>query len=296
MSKVSFEKQVVETPVAGVTIDTTTTHVASEEKAPESAPVSPSNALAPRQDSPHAIFDDNNIGFEDIKLPRINVVQKVGELSNTFREGEVVLDQTHVIYAPARPLPGQAAPKEPAPLNVVILGFKRTTFVEKVEGGGMGLHCRTREDVVRVGGTLDYKEWAESVKASKENPNLKPMRRFDYMTTAMVLVEKPATFEDKNNTIFPYPCNGKHFVLAFLTMKASAYNHGAKDIFTFKKTRSFSNPNVSYSDTYFELKSFLKKFPTGTFSWVPDFRPAALVEKEVIALVNTIKGIPAPEA
>lgn len=295
MSKVSFEKNVVQTPVEGVTIETTTTHVAQDEQAaPAAAPAAEaaktSTAVAVQQESPHAIFDDNNIGFEDIRLPRINIVQKVGDLSNTFRDGEIVLDQTHVIYAPARPVPGQPAPADPAPLNIVVIGFKRTVFVEKVEGGAMGLTCRTREELVKCGGTLDYKEWQESVRLNKENPAHKALRRFDNMATAMVLVEKPATFPDPNKTIFPYEVNGKQFVLAFFTMKASAYNAGAKAIFTHKKTRSFSNPTVSYSDNYFTLASELKKFPTGTFAQIPDIRATALVEAEVTALVNSIKG------
>lgn len=288
--KVSFEKSIVETPVEGVTIDTTTTHVESPAVEASPAVSVASTAVATRQESAHAIFDDNAIGFEDIRLPRINIVQKVGDLSNTFRDGEIVLDQTHVIYAPVRQIPGQPALANPAPLNIVVIGFKRTVFVEKVEGGAMGLTCRTREELVKCGGTLDYKEWQESVRANKENPSVKALRRFDNMATALILVEKPATFPDPNKTIFPYEVTGKQFVLAFFTMKASAFNAGAKAIFTHKKTRSFSNPNVSYADNYFTLASELKKFPTGTFAQIPDIRAAALVEPEVTRLVNTIKG------
>lgn len=293
--KVSFEKQTVDTPAPGVTVDcentTAETTPATEQAAPPHA-AHTSTAPAPRLDSPHAIFDDNAIGFEDIILPRINLVQKVGELSNVFQPGEIVLDQTHVLYSPAKaPAPGQVAPPPPKPLNLVVIGFKRTSFVEKVEGGAMGLTCRTREEVVRVGGTLDYKEWAESVKANKEDKNVKVLRRFDYMTTALVLIEKPEKFEDPNKVIFPYEADGKHYVMAFFTMKSSAYNAGAKAIFTRKKTRLISNPNASYSDELFTLATEMKKFPTGNFAAIPDIRPAAPTEAGLVKLIGQIKGI-----
>jgi len=298
MSKVSFEKNVVQTPVEGVTIETTTTacepapaDAGCAEQGPESGGSVPTErAVSVPAESPHAIFDDNNIGFEDIIIPKINIVKKVGDLSLVFNACDIVLDQTHVLFSVPKALPNQPLPAAPAPLNVVVIGFKRTSFVEKVDGGGLGLHCRTREEVVKCGGTLDYKEWNESVKANKENPAVKALRRFDYMTTAMLLVEKPATFPDPNQTVFPYLADGKQYVMVMLTMKGSDYNSGAKTIFTFRKTRSFGNPNVSYSDNFFTLGSEMKKFPTGNTSPVPDFRPAGPVTDGLKALIASIKG------
>ena len=296
MSKVSFEKQTVETPVEGVKVDCVNTSTTTEQAPPQAAPATESAAhnhsLAPRPESPHAIFDDNAIGFEDIILPRINIVQKVGELSNVFQAGEVVLDQTHVLYSPAKPaVPGQPAVQAPKPLNLVVIGFKRTSFIEKIEGGAMGLTCRSRDEVVRVGGTLDYKEWAESVKANKEDKNVKVLRRFDYMTTALVLIEKPEKFEDPNKVIFPYEADGKYYVMAFFTMKSSAYNAGAKAIFTRKKTRLIANPTASYADEFFTLATELKKFPTGNYAAVPDIRASAPVTAGLVKLIGQIKGI-----
>ena len=288
--KVSFDKnqpvaetQTVPTPVPGVTIDCPTTAVPGASV--EERPANSSTALAPRPESPHAIFDDAAIGFEDIVLPRINIVKRVGDLSLVFQPLEIVLDQTHVLYSPAKA--GQPAA---TPLNMAVIGFKRTSFVEKVDGGAMGLVCRTREEVVKCGGTLDYKEWQESVKANKADASVNILRRFDYMTTALVLIEKPATFPDLNKTVFPYEADGKQFVLAFFTMKASDYNAGAKTIFTFKKTRSFANPKAAFSDNYFTLATEMKKFPSGNSSPVPDISPSAPVGPELASLIETIKG------
>lgn len=288
--KVSFEKNTVPTPVEGVEVETETTSCEQEAPAGVRSPDHEATVPAVREESPHAIFDDNNIGFEDIKLPRINIVKKVGELAEVFNPCDIVLDQTHVLFSVPKALPGQPAPAPAKPLNCVIIGFKRTTFVEKVEGGGLGLHCRTREAVVKAGGTLDYKEWAESVKTNKENSSVKVLRYFNYMTTAMVLIEKPEGLADPHQSIFPYPADGKSYVLGMLTMKGSDYNAGAKDVFTWRKTRSIANPNISYADNFFSLSSEMKKFPTGNTSPVPVFVAQGPVTDGVKDLIARIKG------
>lgn len=281
MSGISFEKDAPQAPAsAGAP-------AADANPTAETTQTAPASSVpAVREESPHEIFDDNNIGFEDIRLPRINIVQKVGELSEAFTAGEIVLDQSHVLWS----LPKQGEKKSP-PLNMVVIGFKRTVFIEKVEGGKMGLTCRTREDVVKCGGTLDYKEWEESVKQNKANPAVKALRRFDNMTTALVLIEQPASVPDENHVIFPYECNGKYYVMAFFTMKSSAYNAGAKAIFTFRKQKSITNPKVSYADNYFTLETEMKKFGTGNTTPIPDIRPAAPTTPEMAKLVKLIKGV-----
>lgn len=294
---VNFEKQTVATPAEGVTVDVETTTVPAETLPAEapavSVPTRPANhshAIASSPNSPHAIFDDNAIGFDDIILPRLNIVQKVGDLSNVFPGGHIVLDQSQVIYEYKAAASTGLGKSSTTPLRVVVIGLKRTSFVEKVAGGAMGLVCRTEEEVVAKGGTLDYKEWEDSVRQSKENPALKPLRRFDKMTTALLLVEKPASFQDPHKTVFPYEANGQFYMLAFLTLKSSAYNAGAKAIFTFKKTRLINNPNASHSDFIFKLGSELKKFPGNVFAYVPDIEPAEPVTPEMHALVARIKG------
>ena len=136
MSKVSFERtiDVVATPVADVTVESVTTVSPATPVAITpvvSSPV-PESSVPARINSPIE-FDDQNIGFEDIILPRINLVHKVGGLSEIFNSGEIVLKQTLVIYSPGRkhPDPALVIPAD-APLNLVILGFKKVQFAEKV--------------------------------------------------------------------------------------------------------------------------------------------------------------------
>lgn len=216
--------EVVDTPTPGETHHPipATLGVAVRENAEEagSLPVAPNSP---------AVFDDQNIGFEDIILPRINIVHKVGGLSELFDSGEIVLKQTLVIYAPKR---GET-PGTP-PLNLTILGFKKTQFAEKVAGGVRGILCNSEAEVAKNGGTLDWGEWDASVKAAAAGAG-KVLRYFERLATAMVLIEKPAQIPDTDHIEFPYECEGKYYALALWSMKGTAYTHGAKHLFTARK-------------------------------------------------------------
>jgi hypothetical protein len=130
MSKVSFSKEKVETPVEDVKVEATTTVAEQECSKAEcasteavAAPVQTAVATRTPQDN---AFDDENIGFEDIRLPRLNIVQKVGDLSTIFTPGEIVLNQNLVIHSPGKDGKGDS------PINFTVLGFKKKQFVEKV--------------------------------------------------------------------------------------------------------------------------------------------------------------------
>ena len=301
--KMSFSKtEQVPTPVEGVTVETTTTAVpaaeapASEPKA-ESIPTRPASeqtttAVARRETSDHAIFDDNNIGFEDIVLPRINIVQKVGDLSNVFTPGEIVLNQSLVIHTPA----SQKGAGDP-PISLTVLGFKKTIFVEKVEGGALGDIARSEEEIVRKGGTLDYKEWKQSEKDAKENAGTKPLRYFQRMATALVLVEKPGNVADPDQTIFPYECEGRFYTLALWSMKGTAYTNGAKNIFTHRKighlrtvTLPTGEKRGGYPTNSYTLSTKLENY-FGNFAHIPVLKPGPKNTEAFRSFVNSILGL-----
>jgi hypothetical protein len=138
--EVSFERKSPEVPASSAAvIDVQATPAEAPAVTAPIAPATeiPATAVARVEtpsvpavvDSP-AAFDDENIGFEDIILPRINIVQKVGDLSNVFTPGEIVLNQQVVIHEPAIP----AAKRTTSLLVITILGFKRKQYTEKVEG------------------------------------------------------------------------------------------------------------------------------------------------------------------
>jgi hypothetical protein len=246
VAKVVTENQAVPTPVEGVTIDVVNTHVepaaqvavAVPDVAPAAAAIPTTSALVPagpaavsRHENSPVQFDDENIGFEDVILPRINIVQKVGDLSNIFGGGEVVLNQQVVIHTPA-----DVAKKVVGtpPINITILGFRRRQFTEKVGGGKMGLLANNEQEVVKHGGTLDYNEWQASLKP--EN-GIKPLRYFQRLATAVLLIERPDFMAetDSDHILFPYEFQGRFYALALWGMKGIAYTGAAKVIFTARK-------------------------------------------------------------
>ncbi len=273
MAGISFQKtESVPTPVEGVTIDTTTTVCppAPVDAAPVAA-IPTSTAVVPVAPAPVAPsnspldFDDDNIGFEDVILPRLNLVQKVGDLSNIFTPGEIVLNQASCIHEPAnkdKSKPGTG------PLNIVILGFRKRQFVEKVEGGEMGLLLNSEAEIEKNRGTLDYKEWDNSVRESKVPGSVvKPLRYFQKLATAVALVECPKhlTATDSDHILFPYECEGRFYALVLWGMKGTAYTHGAKKIFTHRK---LGHLRGGYLKQGYTLTTELKPFGSN-YAYVP---------------------------
>lgn len=225
MSKVSFSNA-PEQPA--IDVPSTVVPAAEVPTVPQlpavSAPQLPSAPETP------VAFDDNDIKFEDIYLPRINIVQRVGDLSVVYNPGEIVLNQQVIIHTPANP--AKNVPGNP-PLNITILGFKKLQYAEKVSGGGRGLLLNSEADVVKHGGTLVYKEWQQSVKANAANPQVPKLIYFEKLATGLVLIEKPAHITD--DTHFPYQCEGKSYALALWSMKGTAFTNAAKHFFTARK-------------------------------------------------------------
>jgi len=286
MSKVSFEKTVSEvpTPVEGVTIETETTVAPAVGNAVVIDVGVPVVVNAPEVpavvDSPIA-FDDQNIGFEDIILPRINIVQKVGDLSEIFSPGEIVLKQSLVIHTPAK-----AGVAGDPPLNITVLGFKKTQFAEKVVGGVMGILAHTEQEIVKHGGTLDYKEWAASEAAAKAGTG-KALRYFQRLATALCLVEKPAKLADEDHIEFPYECEGKYYALVLWSMKGTAYTHAAKVMFT---ARKIGHLRSGYAKQSWGLTAKMEKFGDN-FAAVPVLRPGLKNSTAFQAFVLNVLGL-----
>src|ERR1043166_3484222 len=121
MAEISFAKnpttitetQVVPTPDPETNVETVT----------GSTPAAPTNtvtAVVTRKPLP---IGDTIPDFSDIILPRLNIVQKVGQMSEVFPGGAVVFNGDTVIYTPpALVAPGQPAPAPQPPLEFIVIG------------------------------------------------------------------------------------------------------------------------------------------------------------------------------
>lgn len=315
MGKISFSKETVqtETPVPGVQVECVNTHanIPALTGDDASAPVKVSEAvvvdttpancipsapvgsalpavIAPVNppavtDSPFA-FNDEDIGFEDIRLPRLNIVHKVGGLSKVFEPGEITLNGSIVIHTPKNPNKNIAGTE---PLIFTVLGFRKKQYVEKVENYGVddGMMVGTREEVVAAGGTLDYKEWAASKAAAKAGAG-KAKRRFETLATALILVQKPSQIPDDSRVIFPHECEGKFYSLCLWGMKGSAYTNAAKHIFT---ARRLGHLIPGYHTQAWSLTTKMDIAGENEYP-VPVITPAAKASPAMLAFVARILG------
>lgn len=229
---IDVESSVVTGPVGpvGSPGDVGSPGVACVDTAPaETIPTTPANtavivrppADVATQESAAPGYNDEDIGFEDIMLKRLNLVYGVGDLSQIYEPGEWVLDGSLVLHVPANPLKKVAGFP---PLNLTVLGFKKRQYVEQTKGGARGNLFNTTAEVVAAGGTLDYKE---SESTSK--------KLYHTLATALILVQKPAHIPDEEHLVFAHGCEGKFYSLALWGMKSTVFTHAAKKIFTEKK-------------------------------------------------------------
>jgi hypothetical protein len=110
----------------------------------------------------------------DFRLPRINIVQSVGPLSEDFDPGAVVLNKDIIV------LPASTDPKAWGdPLNVTILNAKKQ-FSENLpyESDETPETVDTLDEVHERGGWIDWR--------NDEKPPWRPM------LTALVLIESPS--------------------------------------------------------------------------------------------------------
>lgn len=250
-------------------------------------------ALVAAPDSPIE-FDENDIRFEDIYLPRVNIVHRVGELSEVFEPGQIVLNQSLVIHTPANEVKKITGD---APLNMTVVGFRRQQFVEKVAGGAKGLLVNSEAEVVAHNGTLAYKEWEQSVAASKINPAIVAKKRFEIYATALVLVQCPATLKDDGHISFPYECEGKWYGLALWGMKGTAYTGAAKHFYTAKKIGHLKNrfdaagnlTGGGYTAWSWKVTTEMKDFPSGAVP-VPVVNPGTENTPAFRAFVKDVTG------
>jgi hypothetical protein len=234
--KVSFNKPgrpaATETiPAAEAVQDNGNTAVALREPTPPPAP----------------FRGDEEVDMKEVILPRINIVQKVGELSDRFTPGEIVLNSDLVL---------------PKPLRILVLGFAPKAFVEKVEGGGRGQIFHSEAEVVAAGGTLDWNE-AKSTK--------KPL--YQKLDKVLLLLECPAGIDPLH---FPYEREGKNYAIISWNLKGSGYTYGAK---IFKTARKLGVLRNGYRMAWWSLETE-KKVNEGNTYYVPKLKATETTTQE----------------
>lgn len=277
---------VVATPVQSTNVAVAKTVAAP---APEAVTKPAAGAVVEYRGRPSYADDSENIRVQDITLPRINIVQKVGDLSNIFTPGDVVLNKETVLYkAPKTDPKTNGQIPQSKPLRIVVCGFRPDRWAEKTEGGDQGEIVDTVEQVVANGGTISYDEAAATAKTL-----------YQQLAEALVLVEQP---EDVTDPSFSYVADGKRWAPALWAMKGSAFTGGTKLFRTTRKAGWLKDEvdtatgAVTKKSAYFhglwEMTTFCKAYRSGFFAWIPVPKRAAVSETgpEVRALAEKVLG------
>jgi hypothetical protein len=196
MPKTSFKKQ-TETP-----IETTV-------EEPSESSVETSTAVVPYNPTPDFT---GSWSRSDIRLPRINLVQKStdSKLITKFGIGSFILNRE------AKLSDGTT------PVYITVVQLDKD-FQQKLPWGSKEepLVFRTPEEVRKAGGTLTYK-------------GAQPGTYFQNRAHITLLVESPANLADDAEALFPYENeeNGKLYSVVLMTVSSSGFTSMAKEIAT----------------------------------------------------------------
>lgn len=212
--------------------------------------------------SPPQFFDDGAIDFSDIIVPRLNCTQRVGEASEIFNPGELVLNKTTVVHIPDNKEKNVIGS---GPLVFIPIGMKKLQYAEKVQGGGRGLFLNSELEVTSAGGVLNWQEW----KASLATPNKK--KYFEKYATFLILVEQPKVLlPDAEHQVFTHEIDGKYYTVCLLGTKGTWFSGLAKPLMTQRKMGFLKPgyPTFNFTLTT-ESKSFANDEGGKNFAHVP---------------------------
>lgn len=268
-----------------IEVAATATPVAAPTPAAVPAPATTAVAVAPSNGAlvpGGLVLGDKIPEFKDIILPRLNIVQNIGSLKDSFAPGGIVFNQQALLFTPPiiDKTTGNVSKVGLPPVIITCLGFRPTRFVEKVGGGARGMIVDTEEAVRANGGTLDYNEWK-----LKKNDG---MKRFEELADALVAIERPECIKD-DGSYFVFPVGDKQYALAIWGLKGTAYTAAAKRVFfTSRATGCLSK---GYPTRSFAMTTRWTSFEGGNGTWVPALIPHQPSTPEFMAWVgNVLKG------
>lgn len=178
---------------------------------------------------------EGEVTAEDIRIPRLNLVQKSGNLADSFSPGSFVFEKAVTLAKPGEPI------------SATFLRLKKY-YQEKIEYGTsneMPPRYNTAQEVVANGGSLIYGE----------------PRYFQEVADLMVAVQAPEGLDSEAEQYFIYNAGGKDYALAAYTVAASAYTSLAKRLLT---DAAMNLRNGLWNGQY-KVHSELRK--NGTNSW-----------------------------
>ncbi len=142
-----------------------------------------------------------DLDASDISFPRLQIVQGMGNLSENFKKGEIVLDGESLIS------------DGPTPIELTVCRIGKQ-FEENVDwDGGEIPRIVSKAEAIEIGGSF---EWG--------NNGQKP----DWMPIADALI----CVKGEDPEVFPFEFEGANYAFALWRIKGPAYKRAAVPIFT----------------------------------------------------------------
>jgi len=195
---------------------------------------------------------EGEINASDFQIPRLNIANKTGELSNEFPPGSIVFRKE------------VAVGNQKSPAKLVLLRMAKK-YMQRLPYGAEERPkiFATANDVRAAGGTLDITESDLDV--------------YDPILTLTMAIRSP----EGAHPLFVYERNGSHYALAQMILAKSAYNNAGKQLITEAATALRSGLTVGM----YELTTAIRSNAMGSW-FTPVFRLAGRNNEEDAAWFN----------
>ncbi len=227
-----------------------------------------SKAVVVHQAQPLALPKADDFSGEwlrkDVRLPRINLVQKVSdtELVRNFGIGAFVLAKEVKLSDGENPL-----------IYTALAVAK--DYVQKIpfDSGESPAVFRSEEEVINSGGSLNYKDF--------ESGNF-----FQPRAHIEIAIPAPEGMSENDLALFPFEHDGVPYALALYTVASSAYTSLAKELATMRSANKVLRQGLRYGS----LKMTAEVRKKNTKSWfVPVARFNGKNSPELIEFFETIE-------
>jgi hypothetical protein len=218
----------------------------------------------------------------DVILPRVNVVQNIGQLKDLFDPGVIVFNQATPLFEPAIIHPKTNVVEKAAtpPCNITFFGFRPVQFVEKTVGGVRGLIVKSEEAVVANGGTMDYQEW--------QLKKAQGIKYFQPMMDALVAIRRPESLKDRqDDPEFVYPVDGELYTLAYWALRSTSYTELYKKVLAPARFMGCLREG-GFPTWSFNISTFEKPYQGGNRAWIPIATPRARNTPEFMKFVRSV--------
>jgi hypothetical protein len=193
----------------------------------------------------------------DLTIPKLNLVNKTGELSNTFPAGSFLYNREVVIGDGKKPCP------------ITITRMAKFYLQDLPYGSGeMPKNFSTLRDVRAAGGALANDPEAEE-----------GVDRYSEAMTCIVLVKSP----EKNHALFPFEYNGEFYALAQWLLTKSAYKQTGRKLFTDSQLALRAGVDTAS----YELTSSIRTNSQGSW-YVPVVKLGAKHDEKFVEFVRSI--------